>query len=160
LVYIARYKEDAMPLVEQSIDIQAPVEAVFGMVANHPERQAEWWPPIELQERVTPPPTAVGSVSRYVYNMMGVKIKGEHEVMGIAENQYLKVKTISGIDSTFEFLFQSKGDATILTIRVDYKLPGSVLGQLLNKLVIEQKNEADLRDGLANLKAIVEREKV
>jgi len=149
-----------MPLVEQSIEIQAPVEAVFGIVAHHPERQAEWWPPIELQERVSPPPTTVGSVSRYVYNMMGVKIKGEHEVLEMTDNQYLKVKTISGIDSTFEFLFQPKGNATTLTIRVDYQLPGSVLGQLLNKLVIEQKNEADLRDGLANLKAIVEREKV
>jgi uncharacterized membrane protein len=147
-----------MPLVEQSIEIYAPVETVFGMVAHHPERQSEWWPPIELQERVTPPPTIVGSVSRYVYNMMGVKIKGEHEVQEIAENQYLMVKTISGIDSAFEFIFQPKGTGTNLTIRVDYKLPGSLLGQLLNKLVIEQKNETDLRDGLANLKSIVERE--
>ena len=47
---------------------------------------------------------------------------------------------------------------TDLTIRVDYRLPGSVLGQLLNKLVIEQKNEADLRDGLENLKVIAESE--
>jgi len=147
-----------MPLVEQSIDIHAPVEAVFGMIAHQPERQAEWWPPIELQERVSPPPTNVGSVSRYVYNMMGVKINGEHEVIEISENQYLHVKTISGIDSAFEFIFQPTNNGTNLTIRVDYKLPGSVLGQLLNKLVIEKKNEDDLRQGLANLKAIVERE--
>jgi uncharacterized membrane protein len=153
-------KENAMPLVEHSIEINAPVENVFGMVAHHPERQAEWWPPIELQERVSPAPTKIGSVSRYVYNMMGVKIKGEHEVLAMTDNEYLKVKTISGIDSTFEFIFQPKNNITDLTIRVDYKLPGSVLGQLLNKLVIEQKNDSDLREGLANLKAIVEREKV
>jgi len=147
-----------MPLVEQSIDIHVPVQAVYWMIADQPERQAEWWPPIELQERVTPPPTGLGSVSRYVYNMMGVKIKGEHEVIEMARDEYLKVKTTSGIDSTFEFLFAPSENGTYLTIRVDYKLPGSVIGQLLNKLVIEQKNEADLRDGLANLKAILERE--
>lgn len=147
-----------MPLVEQSIDIHVPVQAVYWMIADQPERQAEWWPPIELQERVTPPPTGLGSVSRYVYNMMGVKIKGEHEVIEMARDEYLKVKTTSGIDSTFEFLFAPSENGTHLTIRVDYKLPGSVIGQLLNKLVIEQKNEADLRDGLANLKAILERE--
>jgi uncharacterized membrane protein len=128
------------------------------MVANQPERQAEWWPPIELSERVSPPPTRIGSVSRYVYNMMGVKIKGEHEVLELRENEYLKVKTMSGIDSTFEFIFAPSGSGTNLTIRVDYRLPGSVIGQLLNKLVIEQKNENDLREGLANLKAILERE--
>jgi uncharacterized membrane protein len=147
-----------MPVVEKSIEIQAPVEAVFDMIANQPERQPEWWPPIELQERVTPPPTALKSVSRYVYNMMGVKIKGEHEVINMTENEHLVVKTISGIDSTFEFMFQPSGSGTHLTIRVDYKLPGSVIGQLLNKLVIEQKNENDLIEGLQNLKAIMEHE--
>jgi coenzyme Q-binding protein COQ10 len=147
-----------MPLVEQSIEIESPVSAVFGMIADQPERQAEWWPPIELQERVTPPPTVLGSRSRYVYNMMGVKIKGEHEVLELAHNEYLKVKTISGIDSEFEFFFQSHGSGTLLTIRVNYNLPGSVIGQLLNKMVIEKKNEDDLRDGLANLKAILENE--
>lgn len=145
-----------MPLVEQSIDINAPAEAVFDIVANQPERQAEWWPPIELQERVSPPPTEIGSVSRYVYNMMGVKIKGEHEVLEMTPNEYLLVKTTSGIDSSFEFIFQPIASGTRLTIRVDYKLPGSVLGQLLNKLVIEKKNEDDLREGLANLKALAE----
>src|ERR1700741_1890174 len=94
-----------MPFVEQSILIQAPAETVFGLIAHQPERMAEWWPPIELQERVTPPPTAVGSVARYVYNMMNVSIRGEHEVQEMTENQRLVVKTISGIDSAFEFTF-------------------------------------------------------
>ncbi len=147
-----------MPLVEQSIEIESPVSAVFNMIADQPERQAEWWPPIELQERVSPPPTEVGSVSSYVYNMMGVKIKGEHEVLEMARDEYLRVKTISGIDSEFEFIFQPSGLGTLLTIRVNYNLPGSVIGQLLNKMVIEKKNEQDLNDGLVNLKSIMETE--
>ncbi len=147
-----------MPLVEHSIEIASPVSSVFGIIADQPERQAEWWPPIELQERVTPPPTAVGSVSRYVYNMMGVKIRGEHEVLEMERDTYLKVKTISGIDSQFEFVFQPSGSGTYLTIRVNYSLPGSVIGQMLNKLVIEKKNEDDLLAGLANLKSIMENE--
>jgi uncharacterized membrane protein len=119
---------------------------------------AEWWPPIELQERVTPPPTDLGSVSRYVYNMMGVKIKGEHEVLEMTPNQHLKVKTTSGIDSQFDWHFAPAPSGTSLTVRVDYTLPGSVLGQLLNRLAIEKKNEQDLEEGLRNLKQIVESE--
>lgn len=147
-----------MPVVEHSIEIASPVHSVFGMIADQPERQAEWWPPIELQERVSPPPTTIGSVSRYVYNMMGVKIRGEHEVLEMERDAYLKVKTISGIDSQFEFVFQPSGDGTYLTIRVNYSLPGSVIGQMLNKLIIEKKNEDDLLEGLANLKSIMENE--
>jgi uncharacterized membrane protein len=145
-----------MPHVEQSIDIQASVQAVFEYIANQPERMADWWPPIELQERVTPPPTNIGSVSRYVDNMMGVKIKGEHEVLEMTPNEHLRVKTTSGIDSQFDFHFTPVGGGTNLTIRVDYTLPGSVLGQLLNRLAIEKKNEQDLEEGLHNLKAILE----
>jgi uncharacterized membrane protein len=117
---------------------------------------ADWWPPIELQQRVSPPPTVVGSVARYVYNMMGVKIKGEHQVTAMTDNAHIVVKTISGIDSTFDFRFEPLNGHTRLTIRVDYALPGSVLGQLLNRMAIEQKNARDLEEGLRNLKALAE----
>lgn len=147
-----------MPHVTQSIVINAPVEAVFDLIAHQPERMAEWWPPIELQERVTPPPTTIGSISRYVYNMMNVSIRGEHEVRAMTENQYLLVETISGIDSRFEFSFEPEGAHTRLTIQVDYSLPGSVVGQLVNRLIIEDRNLKDLQEGLHNLKHIVESE--
>ena len=148
-----------MPQVEESIDIAAPVAVVFNLIAHQPERMAQWWPPIDLQERVTPPPTQVGSISRYIYNMMNVSIRGEHEVMAYAENQHLRVETISGIASAFDFRFDSRSDSqTRLTIAVDYRLPGSVVGQLMNRLVIEEKNVKDLQEGLRNLKALAEAE--
>jgi uncharacterized membrane protein len=148
-----------MPQVAESIEIHAPIEVVFYLVAHEPERMAEWWPPIELQERITPPPTAVGSIARYVYNMMNVSIRGEHEVMAYEENQHLRVETISGIDSAFDFRFEPlDNDSTRLTIMVDYTLPGSVVGQLMNRLVIEERNIRDLQEGLHNLKAIAESE--
>ncbi len=147
-----------MPQVEQSIEIQASPATVFSLVANQPERMPEWWPSFELQQRVTPPPTGIGSISRYVYNMLGIKIKGEHQVLALDENTHLVVKTISGIDSMFDFSFSPSTSGTHLTIRVAYTLPGSVLGQLLNRLTIEQKNERDLREGLLKLKTLVESE--
>ncbi len=147
-----------MPIVEQSIEIQSPPAAVFNLIANQPERMADWWTAFELQARVTPAPTVVGSVSRYVYNMLGVKIKGEHQVTALDPNAHLVVKTTSGIDSMFEFVFEPAGRGTQVTVRVEYKLPGSIVGQLANKLVVEKKNEDDLRDALANLKTLLEAE--
>lgn len=147
-----------MPQVERTVEIDAPVETVFKFIAQQPERQPEWWPPMELSQRVTPPPTAVGSVSRYVYNMLGIKIKGEHKVIELVENQRLVVQTISGINSTFEFMFKPIASGTRLSVRVDYTMPGSVIGQLLNRVVIEKKNESDLETGLAQLKTLIEAE--
>lgn len=147
-----------MPQVEQSIEILAPTEKVFDLVAHQPERMPEWWAAFETQQRVTPPPTTIGSVSRYVYNMMGIRIKGEHQVMQMEVNRRLLVKTLSGIDSMFDFEFTPVENGTALTVRVAYNLPGSVLGQLLNRLTIEQKNERDLVAALAKLKTILETE--
>ena len=150
-----------MPKVEKSITINVPIETAYALVADQPERMKEWWPPIELQERVTPPPTIIGSRSQYVYNMLGIKIKGEHEVLQLTPNQHIYVKTITGIDSTFDFQFERIDNSrTEITIRVDYRLPGSVLGRILDKVLLERENVKNLEQGLENLKNLLEAESV
>lgn len=145
-----------MPRVEERIFIAAPVEKVFDYIANKPELMPDWWPPMTMQERVTPPPTQLGSVSRFAYNMMGVEIKGEHEVTAFTPNAHLQVTTTSGIQSRFDYHFAPQGDGCELTVAVDYELPGGVLGKLANKVVVERKNVDDLRTGLQNLKRALE----
>jgi uncharacterized membrane protein len=147
-----------MPQVEQSIEIQAPPSAVFALLAEQPERMPEWWTLFERQERVTPPPTAVGSISRYVFNLMGIRIKGEHQVLQMDNAQHLVLKTLSGINGMFDFTLAQTETGTRLTVLMAYTLPGSVLGQRINQHTIEQQNERDLRDGLETLKGLVERE--
>lgn len=145
-----------MPYVEKTIEISATVDTVYALVAQQPERMVDWWPPIEVQERVTSAPTRVGSISRYVYNMVGIRIKGEHKVIDMVDNRHLLVKTISGIDAAFDFSFIPSSNGTRVTVRVDYTLPGSILGQLLNRMTIERKNQEDLEQGLKNLKKMIE----
>ena len=147
-----------MPQLEQAIHIQAPPETLFTIIAHQPERMPEWWHAFELQQRITPAPTTVGSISRYAYNMMGIRIKGEHQVMQLDENARLVIKTLSGIDGMFEYTLTALEDGTRLQVRVALTLPGSVLGQRLNRLTIDQQNERDLYDALENLKRIAEGE--
>lgn len=145
-----------MPFVEHTILIQQPPAVIFALIADQPERLPEWWRAFESHTRVTPPPTVVGSVSRYAYTMMGIRIKGEHQVVEMEQDLRLLVKTLTGIDSIFEFYLDPVADGTELTLRVDYALPGSILGQMLNRLTIEQRNEHDLIEALQNLKLLLE----
>jgi uncharacterized protein YndB with AHSA1/START domain len=146
-----------MPQVEQSIEIAAPPDTVFALIADQPERIAEWWHEFE-QQRVTPPPTAVGSVARYVYNMMGIRIKGEHEVLQFEAGSHLVIRTVSGLDGMLDYRLAATDEGTRLTVLFAYSLPGSMLGQRLNRHNMEQKNERDLAQGLENLKALIEGE--
>ena len=148
-----------MPQIEQSVLIQASPAAIFSLIAHEPERMPEWWTALELQQRVTPPPTAAGSIAHYVYNMLGMRIKGDHQVLVYEEPQHLVVRTISGIDSMFDFSLRALADdETRLTVRVAYTLPGSVLGHLINRRTIEQENEQVVVESLDNLKTLVEAE--
>ncbi len=146
-------QECTVPFVQQSIDIAATPDFVFDLIANQPERMPDWWPPMTAQERVTPPPTQVGSVSRFTYTMLGLKINGEHRVTTLEPGERLIVTTESGVEGAFDFLFQPLAAGMRLTLRVDYKLPG-----LDAVPAIEQRNEIELTQGLANLKQIAEAE--
>jgi len=148
-----------MPAVSETIDINAPVEKVFHLVAHSPERMPQWWRPMELHQRVTPAPTALGSISRYVYNMVGIRIKGEHHVVSYEENRRLIVQTVSGIESRFSFEFQAvTGFRTRVNLRVEYQLPGAIIGKLISRAALEQRNMEDVRGALKTLKSMVESE--
>ncbi len=43
-----------------------------------------------------------------------------------------------------------------VTIHADYDLPGGVVGELVNRVYVEQRNEREAEASLQNLKAFVE----
>ena len=45
---------------------------------------------------------------------------------------------------------------TTVTARVDYTIPGSYLGQILDKLFVERQNSRDMADNLRRLKEMAE----
>ena len=146
-----------MSHLRQSIAIAAPPARVFAFIAGEPEQMPHWWGLFEAQTPITPPPVQVGSTAYYVYNMMGVRIKGEHQVVALEDDAYLMIQTLTGIDCAFEFSFDPMDDGgTYLTVSVEYALPGAVLGQVISRPAIEQANERELSAALARLKALVE----
>jgi uncharacterized protein YndB with AHSA1/START domain len=147
-----------MPYARHSVDIKAPVRRVFDMVAQQPERYAEWWPSITLQRRITPEPTTQGSICRFVFDVAGVRIKGEHQVAVLAPNSRLLIETISGMNASFDFLFEIVTGGTRVTASVYFSLPGPTMAQLLNGATIEECNQVNLQNGLRALKTMIEQE--
>jgi uncharacterized membrane protein len=146
-----------MPRVEQSILIQVPVKDAFDWIAHQLERMAVWWPPMELHEPLSAEPVAVGSVWRYVFNMLGVRISGEQVVQRLQPDETLEMRATSGLDSIFCCHFDAAApDATRLTVTLDYRLPGSMLGELLSRTSVEIENMRNLEIGLRNLKQLLE----
>jgi uncharacterized protein YndB with AHSA1/START domain len=144
-----------MAHVEKSIVIQAPPEKVFARIEDN-ESYPEWWPNMIEQKRDKPGPLEIGSRSKYKYNMLGATLVGEVILEVYEPPQRVAVRTTGGANGTFDWRFRPEGSGTRLDVVVDYTLPGSFLGKLADKLVVEKRNEADLEEGLKKLKALLE----
>ena len=144
-----------MAHVEEDILIHAPMDKVFARVQDN-ERYPDWWPNMIEQKRLTPDPLVVGSRSRFVYNMLGVKTSGEIELAIYEPPRHLTVRTSGGVNGTFDWRCVDENGATHLRVVIDYSLPGSILGKLADKLVVEKRNQADLEAGLQKLKELIE----
>jgi uncharacterized membrane protein len=58
--------------------------------------------------------------------------------------------------SLWEYTYDENDGKTTVTVTVEYTLPGSYLGQVLDKLVVERGNAKLLETSLQNLKREVE----
>ena len=144
-----------MAHVEKSIVIEAPLDKVYARVEDN-ETYPDWWPNMVEQKRQTPDPLEVGSRSTYKYNMMGATINGEVILETYDPPNHLIVRTTGGAAGTFDWTFATEESGTRVNVVVDYNLPGSILGKIADKLVVEKRNEADLDEGLKKLKELLE----
>lgn len=93
-----------MAKVERSMEIQAPVEKVFGYAAV-PSHLPEFWPSMVEVKDVQPLPNG-GHCFGWVYHMAGMRFDGTSEDIEYVPNQQMVQKTRGGIDSTINWTFQ------------------------------------------------------
>jgi uncharacterized protein YndB with AHSA1/START domain len=105
-----------MATASASIVINQPVAKVFAYVVDAANHTA--WHESLLEATVTPDgPVGVGSVYRYVTNVMGSKIESKLEVTAFEENKKWSVTT-TGVPTPVETVydFESEGGGTKLTL--------------------------------------------
>ena len=143
-----------MAVVEKSIQINAPVEKVFGYLENS-ETNVEWLPGMMEVKDVESTEDQVGTHFRWTYKMAGLRFQGETTVIEHLVNQKIVTQTKGGIRSTWTFTFEPSNGGTKLSIRVDYTVPVPVLGKLAEAIVLKQ-NEREAALALSNIKERME----
>jgi uncharacterized membrane protein len=143
-----------MATVKKTISINAPVEKVYGYMAD-PTNLPEIWPSmVEVKDVKKTPDGAVSSYN-WVYKMAGMRFEGTSETSEAVANQRVVVKSATGIPNRFVWTYQPEDGGTKLTVEVEYTIPVPVLGKLAEAFVVKQnEHEADVM--LANLKARME----
>ncbi len=142
-----------MPTISKTIEINVPVERVFGFLTN-PSNLPEIWPSMIEVSNVQKHADGTYAFD-WVYKMVGVRFHGHADASEVEKNKRVFSRNASGIPSTFEYLYESVGGKTRLTMNVAYTVPGPVLGKLAEP-VVHRINERETDAFLRNLKTRME----
>jgi len=141
-----------MAKVEGTIHINVPPEQVLETVLDIPGLP-EVIPSLEKVWDIQG--HGAGCTYQWQYKMSGMSFEGSAELSEVTPER-LTLKTKGGIPSTWVYDFTPAADGTGLKLSVEYSVPGSVLGALADKLVVERQNQKEVDQALVNLKARLE----
>ncbi len=148
-----------MTQIRKSILINAPIEKVYAF-ARDPEKWNRWFVGLSVPEE-TKGHGEAGTTTKHKYTMAGVEFPMIAKV--VEDTPGPKVARWRG---TFEgplsgqhaWTYTAKGDATEMAGELDYTIPGSIIGKIADKLVIEKLQERAIEHSLENLKLLCEAE--
>jgi uncharacterized protein YndB with AHSA1/START domain len=144
-----------MPIVENEVIINAPVQEIYDYVSK-PSNLLQIWPSLLEVTHQTLLPNG-GYSYRWKYKMSGIRLSGIGESIEVEPNVLLKTRNIGDFDSTATFKFQSSNIRTWVNLAFDYKLPMLLLvSNQLSENIILRMNAKEAGLLLDNLRIIFE----
>lgn len=143
-----------MAHVERDIVISAPLDVIYNYGAT-PENLPSWYAGVVAvnPDGVWP---QVGGQIGITYHASGLDFELTATVLTHNPPHEFAFQMDGMITGTSTWTYVDEGGSTHAYVAFDYDLPGGVLGQVADKLVVEQMNIANGEQSLANLKAICE----
>ncbi|UCG83813.1 MAG: SRPBCC family protein [Dehalococcoidia bacterium] len=143
--------EKKMTYIEQSIEINAPVEKVLQYAADW-----ENWPKFfeGVYDFRPTTETTRGTGARYAYKagMLGMKAAVETEIHDFVENKGWKGVATKGMKHQTCWIFEEVNGKTKFTYGLGYWLPVPILGGILDKKFMKPAWERIIDNSLQNLK--------
>ena len=154
---------DILGRVENSIEIKAPPEKVWEMLAW--DKASEWiagYERVDYTSEVRTPEDRyrVGASAKVISETAGKKMEFDYEITESIENEKMTTHFTSENVSGFgTFSLKPTQAGTEITYVMEYRLPYSILGKILDKLVLGRRieKETDLERAFENLKSILEK---
>ena len=144
-----------MTRIEKSIEINAPLEKVWSMI--YWERLPEWHTDFKTVEITSEEKNKVGTTGHITGETAGVKVEMDLETTELIENEKVAFRTTGGNITGLGYITLSPTKAgTKVTEVIDYQLPYSVLGKLIDKLRVHKAIDKSYGVALKNLKNMLE----
>lgn len=145
-----------MTSIERSIDIDAPPEAVFTELENWSGLTR--WSTITSSHTGPDRCTQVGEEFDQQLRIAGVTMDTHWRVTEHEAPTAIAYEATGPGDSSMRMRqhITATGTGSRLHVRVDYHLPAGALGEALDRVYVERRNEREVEHSLQNLKELVE----
>lgn len=146
-----------MTRIEESIDIKASPEKVWIMIAH--AKLPAWFDLFKKVELTSKEDDKIGATHHMTSELYEiVKIEWDGETTDWIENKMYAWRTIGGPFTGFGSMVLTPIDlGTRFSITMDYEIPYSFLGKLMDKLLIQEALESEFIEGLKELKDLLEK---
>jgi carbon monoxide dehydrogenase subunit G len=141
----------------RSIEIKASPEKVFALMCDL-EKMNVITKGIEEAEYTSKGPIGVGTTKHVVGKAGRFKEESNMEITEFVKNRKVSMRTIgaSRVKMNVSQSFEPTAEGTKLTVANDYKLPYSMLGKLVDKLLVHKNIEKAIERNLEKIKKTLE----
>jgi hypothetical protein len=115
---------------------------VFAYYAN-PENLPEIWPSLLEVRDVEKTEEGWPKTFTWVYKMAGMKLEGSTENILFEADRHYVAESRGGIGSTIESIYEDQAGKTLVTDRIQDRVPISLLGKVAEKF-LEKANENEV----------------
>ena len=144
-----------MPVIRKSVEIDAPPDKVF-VVLDDPERIQEYGVGVTRVSDFNQTPQRVGDTGRITYSAMGLRFPMKFTVTAYEQNARFEMSMEGGMTGTMNWELTPQGSGTALSLTIDYRMRGGILGKAMDALLVERMNDRNAQRMLENLKMISE----
>ena len=144
-----------MTRIEKSIEIKAPPEKALPMIDW--DGWTQWYDPFKKVEWTSKDKRKVGATVHVTVELAGIKAVWDGETTEYTENEKVAWRSTGGNFTGFGFnALSPTKDGTKVTIMMDYDLPYSILGKLIDKLRFHKAAEKSFDVALKKMKNMLE----
>ena len=146
-----------MGKVTKSIEIEASPEEVFSFCMDMEKMNKALTGLIEA-EYTSKGPVGVGTTSHHIGKVGGQEREWDQEITEFVKNKKYSSHTIGASKSKMvnSWTFEPTAKGTKWTMTMDYEVPYSVLGKVIDKLKVGKDIERSMGKMLANVKKALE----
>jgi ribosome-associated toxin RatA of RatAB toxin-antitoxin module len=128
-----------MPIVKTSILINAPADKIFDTMAD-PEGIPKW-APIESVSNITGSPGEMGSSADYTLRVFGIKLKQTMTVLQVDKPYNIVYKMAGGFPGKWTYTLKTEDNGARVSAEVHYKVRGGVIGNMINKILLQRMHQ-------------------